>query len=111
MTQDCNSEAASPYERLLERAAGFLSARFPERAAAIAAGDHWRIIDSFTMDALTHHGFPTCLHRLPNERQQELIGGIVELIFEDLPQELIDFYGRKFDQPAPVDILDLAAEV
>lgn len=111
MSQECNSQAASPYEQLLELAAGFLSARFPERAASIAAGDHWRIIESFTIDALTHHGFSTCLHRLSTERQQQLIGGIEGLIFEDLPQALIDFYQRKFDQPAPVDVLEVAKEV
>lgn len=111
MNQDCNSEEASPYEQLLERAAGFLAGRFPARAASIAAGEHWRIIDAFTMDALLYHGFPTCLHRLTVERQMQLIGGIGELIFEDLPQELIDFYECKFDQPEPVDILELAQEV
>ena len=111
MSQYSDSQEASPYEQLLERAAGFLSARFPDRAAGIASGEHWRIIEAFTMDALMHHGFSTCLHRLAVERQMQLIGGIGELIFEDLPQELIDFYERKFDQPEPVDILELAQEV
>lgn len=105
----CDSQ--TPYDKILRLAEAFLAERFPAHADKIKAGDCYGIVSPFVMDLLSHHKIPSLLHRMDEERQEQLIGGVEELLFEDVPDTLVAFYATKFGAPPPRDILEICEEI
>lgn len=93
-----DDDTRSPFRKLCDLSARRLATQFPQYHNALLGGVFWWECEVFAMDALLHKNlggfwFP----RLNIEDQQQIIGGVEELLLEELPPGIWDFYHKKLE--------------
>lgn len=93
----------TPYELLCQEAARILAEAYPNKREGLLARSLWRIEAAFVLDVLISHGLPTGLQHLKPREQERLLGGLESWLFENLPEGLIEHYGKKLEEAEPFD--------
>ncbi len=89
------------YQTLERLACDTLVRILPRKHNEIGAGLHGRTMDILISDVLCLHHIPNAFsfHRLTEEQQSRSIGGVEDLLFEDLPDALLTFYRERLEHP------------
>ena len=89
----------SPFDKLIWLATHKLAEHFPNYHNVLLAGMFSYECETLACDALMDKKMGGCsFHRLDPEQQENIIGGIEELLLEDLDPDIWEFYKKKLDK-------------
>lgn len=99
-------EKISPFSLLCALTAHVLAHNLPAHSERLLAREHDKIESSFAMDILAANDLPITLW-LPEERQEQLYGGIEPMLFDKMPPDIFAHYERLLGRkPAEMDPLN-----